>query len=380
MEAQHLFDAILEKICISLQITKTQFEDAQQKHEAVCKWLSHPASPITIFNPYLYPQGSLRSDTTVRPLGQAEFDVDLVCQLDIRFNVDPAAVYQLIWDRLSDHEVYKKMIERKPRCIRLNYAGQFHMDVVPAVPDASCGGTCIKVPEIPKPTLKDWKPSNPIGYAEWFEKMTMKQPKVIKMAAEAKSYDALCAPKPAHLKRPLRLAVQLFKRWRDITFAGQMDVAPPSIILATLSGIYYLGEQEYADALTGILNQIVAVTKSCRLELRNPVNSAELISERWRDKPDTYDIFVKEVTTFRDRWVALSHTRGVPAITAELEALFGDPAKQAVKEAFSHLDEARAESRLYAAGNGRTLLPAAAAPAVTPAGAAKVRGNVFHGN
>ncbi len=66
-------------------------------------------------------------------------------------------------------------MERLPRCIRLNYAGDFHLDIVPAVPDFEVGGTYIFVPDldanlaIDAPQNDRWKPSNPKGYQIWFE-------------------------------------------------------------------------------------------------------------------------------------------------------------------------------------------------------------------
>ena len=66
-------------------------------------------------------------------------------------------------------------MERLPRCIRLNYAGDFHLDIVPAIPDLLAGGTCILVPDLDanlslhSPQNDRWKPSNPKGYKTWFE-------------------------------------------------------------------------------------------------------------------------------------------------------------------------------------------------------------------
>lgn len=377
-ESHRLFDAVLERICVALQITETQFKDAEKKYESVCQWLSAPESPIARYSPHLYPQGSLKTDTTVRPLGQSEFDLDLVCQLDIQRQVDPGAVFKMIFDRLEAHGTYRKLIEPKRRCIRINYAGQFHLDVVPAIPDCVQGGSCIFVPDIPNPVLKDWKNSNPIGYAGWFDKMVVKQPRVRKFSAyESKSYDRLHGPKPAHLKKPLRLAVQLFKRWRDIEFADRLELAPPSILLTTLSGHFYDGEGEYAEALAGILNTIVLASRSQKLELYNPVNPEELLSERWRDSPDSYDAFVKAVSGFRDRWNDLIRSRGIHNISAELIKLFGEPVPQAIKEAYAPVSEARADNKLYIDPQTRNLVPSAAG--ATPIGV-KVRENVFHGD
>src|SRR5437763_464870 len=72
----------------------------------------------------------------------------------------------LIERRLKDNEIYRHMVQRMNRCIRLNYEHQFHMDILPACRDPKNGGTCLLVPDR---KLEDWKASNPKGYAAWFD-------------------------------------------------------------------------------------------------------------------------------------------------------------------------------------------------------------------
>jgi hypothetical protein len=56
-------------------------------------------------------------------------------------------------------------LERLKRCLRLNYAGAFHLDILPACPNDRLGGGAILVPDR---KLECWKDSNPKGFAEWF--------------------------------------------------------------------------------------------------------------------------------------------------------------------------------------------------------------------
>src|SRR5271167_4992069 len=74
-------DRHLERLCIILQLTSTQYKDAESKYQAVGKWLSAPGSPLFICAPEIYPQGSMLLGTTIRPWRGEEFDLDLVCQL-----------------------------------------------------------------------------------------------------------------------------------------------------------------------------------------------------------------------------------------------------------------------------------------------------------
>jgi hypothetical protein len=66
--------------------------------------------------------------------------------------------------RLRQSKVYGDILEEMNRCWRLNYAGQFHLDVLPAKPDSRI----VKAILVPDKALKDWKESNPKGYTNWF--------------------------------------------------------------------------------------------------------------------------------------------------------------------------------------------------------------------
>ena len=120
---------VLELLCQQLELTPTQYEDATAKYGAVGSWLNDGLLH-TRLDPEMFAQGSIRLGTTVRPLGRDEFDVDLVCWLvGGHDGLEPSRIMRLIGDRLREHKTYCAMLEAKNRCWRLNYAGEFHMDI-----------------------------------------------------------------------------------------------------------------------------------------------------------------------------------------------------------------------------------------------------------
>lgn len=218
----HSLDALLELICVRLQLTPTQHGTATDRYGAVSGWLCKDGSPVRLLNPYIFPQGSLLLGTTTKPLRQAEFDLDLVCLLEIYSPSHPGAVYRLIWDRMWDSGMYRPMMKRLPRCIRLDYSGDFHLDVVPAVPDVTAGGNCILVPDLDAnlgldhPENDRWKPSNPRDYGAWFDERCAM---ITVMERYAMSHvDPVPEQEAIHAKPALKRSVQLFKRWRDVEF------------------------------------------------------------------------------------------------------------------------------------------------------------------
>jgi hypothetical protein len=71
---------VLDALCEQLELTETQRKGAEEKYNAVGKWLNL-GGIILIYDPEISAQGSIVLGTTVRPVGRTEFDVDLLCKL-----------------------------------------------------------------------------------------------------------------------------------------------------------------------------------------------------------------------------------------------------------------------------------------------------------
>lgn len=113
----------------------------------------------------VHPQGSMALRTTVRPLHGDEFDVDLVCQMD-GWTGGPMDLHKALGARLAEHAQYAKMLEPKKRCWTLNYAGDLHLDALPARDDRERShDNSIEVPD--RKTPKEWKPNPKDFIARW---------------------------------------------------------------------------------------------------------------------------------------------------------------------------------------------------------------------
>ena len=75
----------------ALDLTPTQYQDAVQKYQAVGAWLNKPDSPLAAADPLVYPQGSIAIGTATKPVGRDEFDLDLVCQLQLGDSISPTS-------------------------------------------------------------------------------------------------------------------------------------------------------------------------------------------------------------------------------------------------------------------------------------------------
>ena len=322
-------DDLLSRICIELQISPSKHAEAESRYNAVSDWLGAEGSPLAIYQPRIHSQGSLRIGTTVQPIRHNEFDLDLVFQLNVPWERvrNPIALLDIVEKRLKEPgSRYSSLVTRKNRCIRLDYANEFHMDILPACPNSTGPDGAVMVPDR---KAQAWKPSNPSGYATWFENKAAG----LRLFAE-KAAEPLPEHETAEEKKPLKLAVQLLKRWRDIHYQNAPDLAPISIVLTTLAANHYKGAVSVKDAIGTILDGILStIPLSGRLVVLNPTNAKEDFSERWDDDRRMYPAFVEGIKSFRRRWEEIDRRQGIHNIGQVLEQLFGEKIYKTAQEA-----------------------------------------------
>ena len=227
---------VLEHLCQGLELTETQFESAKQHYEAVGTWLADAEDPM-LRALVIYLQGSTALGTTVKPISRNEHDVDLVGHIaDVRSSIAPAVVKKAIGDRLRAHGRYAALLREMPRCWRLDYANEFHLDITPSILNPACilGGELV-----PDKTVKKWCASNPKGYRALFEKRASLRPRLRTLeAAIEKRLRAEIEPYPMSSgpKGILRRVVQILKRHRDCYFLdSDPSLAPISVVITTLA-------------------------------------------------------------------------------------------------------------------------------------------------
>lgn len=343
-----ILDFLLAEVVAALQLNDAQIARVQSAYGAVGEWLSQPDSALAPYRPAIYPQGSVALGTTVRPLTRDAFDLDFVLELGAGFPGTPMELYELLRKRLEQHGTYGPMIELKRRCIRLQYANDFHVDVLgartvafPIVPGS------IEVPDRKTPSV--WKDSNPRGYAKWFQSRAQ--------SAARDRFLADAEPLPsdweASSKNTLQRIVQLTKRARDVAFRDD-DVAPRSIVLTTLLAHAYRGRLSVYEALAEAVDEIAVMIESARprrLIVLNPTNPAEDFSEQWDEDRRSYAAFLNAISRLRASVHELRTLSGLNEIADALGRLFGhDVACQAVHRYQVAFAQARQSNQLRSSG------------------------------
>lgn len=285
---------VLEAACQSLELSPSQLELAEQRYLTIGRWLSE-ADDQSLRTSTIYPQGSTALQTMVKPVGGNEHDVDLVCFVPmVTPYTPPGTLKKMIGDRLASNDRYNGMLEEKPRCWRINYANEFHLDITPSIPNPICreGGELV-----PDRKLRSWKATNPKGYRRWFEERAVLQPTIqlyeAKMAVATRA-EIEALPGPTRFKGVLRRCVQLFKRHRDVFFAARVpELAPISIILTTLAAKSYsacVAQKAYEtelDLLVDVLRTMPAFVERIYVDGRqqyfvwNETTQGENFAEKW---------------------------------------------------------------------------------------------------
>lgn len=362
-------DDLLDKMAEEVQLDKTRYDRMKGHYEAVKKWIEDDDKFFKPFKYDVYPHGSVRILTTVKPLAN-EFDLDITLHLKTSWtNHTPLKIYNELKRRLEENSTYKGMLEPKNRCLRLNYSGDFHMDILPGIQESEWDEDKLKVPD---KELGTWVSSNPRGYAKWFlGRASMVKESLLEKALRA---EKLPADDFAN-KKPLQQAVQLIKRYRDIYFQGNDRYRTSSIVLTTIAGQFYNGEDSIFNTVDGIIDRIrtsISAT-SARIKVLNPVNQEEDFTDKWDAEPKYYEAFKAFCNHLHKQWQELKKEQGVPTEGMILKGLFGDEVLvKAQKRQTDILETYRSKNLLGVNRNTGTLSTAVA-------GVTSLKPNTFFG-
>jgi hypothetical protein len=336
--------AALERIAKRLDLPVDLAEAAILEYEAVGEWLGAEGSPLREYTPEIYPQGSFRLGTTVQPLRKGgEFDIDLVCRLfRPKERTTQKELKNGVGDRLRASTELAKILEERRRCWTLSYAGKFHLDVLPCIPDPEGDDTSILLTD---QELTRWQHSNPIGYSEWFfRQMGTVLSEELSMIAKGEDVDVEEVP-TWRVRTPLQRVVQLLKRHRDLYFSNDDDNLPVSIIITTLAAHAYRHERDTYSALLGIVKYMPNYIEKRNGEwwVANPAHPDENFADKWNEKPERRAVFLKWLSAVNE------------SVSSALNGRVGKSTDQLLEEAFG-------------SGRARPSVSLAEAPAISDYG------------
>ena len=195
----------LTKIIESIEIPESLYETAKARYDRLSEWIDENSPKLKNYEPDIFPQGSFRLGTAINPINpNDDYDVDLGIKLTKGLTKDDITQYDLKelvkieLNRYRKSQNIKSKLDEKRRCWELRYLDNvaFHMDIVPGIPDSErirmqarnqmievsalsesladeISSHAMAITDNERATYKqisdEWEPSNPQGYAEWFD-------------------------------------------------------------------------------------------------------------------------------------------------------------------------------------------------------------------
>jgi hypothetical protein len=224
------------------------------------------------------PQGSWAQRTIIRPLPGQEFDADLLVDMKQQraWAEDPKRYLQAVHDSLRASARYRSRVELKTRCVRVIYANDCHVDLVPYVHTFGW----FERHEIVNRTANRFEQVNPDGFTKWMRRQ-----------------DRLAAGN-------LRKTIRLLKYLRDY----KQTFTVPSVILTVIVGgrVSWWRSQlleGYADLPTA-LTRLVADTDRW---LQDRPDLPEISDPSCAEARFDHRLTQREYRNFRDRFHGYAH-------------------------------------------------------------------------
>ncbi len=344
-------DELLIGICKKLQLQQNKYQLADDRYHTIADIIQ--GDPVfENIDLKMYPQGSFRLKTTVKPLAENEYDLDFVVELPNDIQMSPNVLYNHIYRILKGDGIHNDKVEKKSRCIRINYANDFHMDIMPGQRINDWSNEII----VPDRQLRGWyHHSNPIDYADWFEK----QAKSRIVAALKNSLNEQAEPitnqEIVSKLEPLRRSVQLVKRYRDIYCDSTGAEPVRSIVICTLMGEIcssYANEIEILNDFCLYVKSLINLNKGRPFKVNNPVVN-EVLTEKWEEDIQNYLDFVDMMDALTDDLNRLSSLVKGTEIGTLMKKMFGETVTtEVIKEHAEMISKARSSGKLTMKNDG----------------------------
>jgi hypothetical protein len=308
------WEAVLFQAAYDISIAPSLYETINARYATLEQILNGADDPV-LKSAHIFPQGSIRLKTAIKPLQDAKddlgtVDADAVVWLENASTTSAEDVLTAIQRRFQDGKRVTADIEELRRGIRIKYADEnpgFHIDVTPARNlkgnAKDCGKGALEVPD----RKQGWKASSPIEYSDWLAKISEKRLPVTVMDSFREAAEALAKATKEDMPgyeeyvdpNVLRALIKLIKRTRDVwalNNPSKKDYRPISAILTTLAGLAY---EKLADGhmpmivhspyevINAVINTMPEFIKGSvgNWEVRNPADHEENFAEKWNREP-----------------------------------------------------------------------------------------------
>jgi hypothetical protein len=151
---EHLLDA-------TVNLNQSRIDSLDARVAAITTFLkAHPELGPLVLD--VIAHGSYAQRTIIKPRVHRDFDADVLLELVEQPGWEPCQYIAKLYSAFRSSPTYKPMVDRKTRCVTVDYANDFHIDVVPYVERA---GTHY----ITNRKDNRFELTNPTGFNEWLD-------------------------------------------------------------------------------------------------------------------------------------------------------------------------------------------------------------------
>ena len=207
-------------------------------------------------------QGSYALDTLIKPVDDNdEYDADIQIVMNPNSQWEPKDYVNEVYRTLAGNKTYADKVRLKTRCVTVDYAGDFHLDVVPRVTNDGRHYVCNRLEN-------KFEETDGNGYRDWFNEKNRIT--------------------GGNLKR----VVRLLKHLRD----HKNSFSAKSILLTTLAGNTIRASDEGTKAVSTVADTLETVLYRMNdylqrhpnmPEIRNPVLPTETFNRYWDQRKYT---------------------------------------------------------------------------------------------
>lgn len=303
------WEYLLLRAAHEISLSGPQYDKINDRYSQLQKILSASDEPL-LAEAHIFPQGSMRLRTTIKPVSGAPrdlgtIDADAIVWLPHAQGADAQKVLEAIEKRFKEGSRVQEEIQPLRRGVRIVYADDspgFHIDVTPA---RAIHGNTKKDGEgkleVPDREL-GWKASSPIPYSDWLQEASRErialEERHVMFAKSAGTFDsATQAPLPDYDdyldQDPLRATIKLLKRQRDewAIRTGNEPFRPISAVITTLATHAYLDVSKDSKAKPlKPLDVVLEIVRRMPEHIRhkgndclvcNPADDNENFAEKW---------------------------------------------------------------------------------------------------
>lgn len=154
------FDAFLKN---RVNLSDGRIKQLDDRTEAITNFLKSGDDAFAENFIAVLPQGSYAHRTIINPVrANDEYDADLLLEIDEIDGWEAKDYVQELYTVFRGSSTYREMVSRQSRCVRIDYANEFHIDVVPYMERHGEHYITNRNEDV-------FELTNPEGYNEWLD-------------------------------------------------------------------------------------------------------------------------------------------------------------------------------------------------------------------